>query len=273
MLRPPIEAIHPARVPAIPDAMPGGILYQAKLDGWRALAFIDADHVVLQSRSGKILTDQFPEILPALTSRPAGTVLDGEIVAWRDGAFDFGSLARSPRARQRTGVAISYIAFDLLCENGRDIRKILLEARWPRLLTALQDTPEQLQPVLATRDRSEAESWMRLLAPLGMEGLVCKALASPYRNTPGVWVKYRHSDTVDARLIGTVGPAGHTHSARIRLPDGRELTTIALTRAHAAAVTKALANRPANAPDPIVEVQVSGDRHPRARFVRLRPDE
>ena len=68
MLRPPVEAIHPASVPAIPNTMPGGIHYQAKLDGWRALAFIDAGHVVLQSRSEKIITDwvHFSEPVVAL---------------------------------------------------------------------------------------------------------------------------------------------------------------------------------------------------------------
>ena len=86
-------------------------------------------------------------------------------------------------------------------------------------------------------------------------------------------MKYRHSDTIDAQLIGTVGPTGQTHSARIRLPDGRELTTLGLTRAQAALATWALKNRPANAPDPIIEVHLSGERHPHARFVRLRPDE
>lgn len=272
MLRPPLEAIRPARVASLPQQMPGGIHYQAKLDGHRVLAFIDADGgLVLQSRSRRIVTDRFPEIHPALAACPPGTVLDGEVVAWREGAFDFPALAGSAAGRERHGIAVSYIAFDLLCEQGRDIRDQPLQSRWPRLLAVLEGAPAQLQPVLATLERDEAESWMRLLAPHGIEGIVCKALASPYRDVAGTWVKYRHSDTVDALLIGTVGEG---HSARIRLPDGRELTTLALTRTQSALVTRTLAERPAHAPDPVVEVHLSGAaRHPHARFVRIRPDE
>ena len=176
MLHPPVTAIRPTSVPALPTSMPGGILYQVKLDGHRVLAFIDRDEVVLQARSQRIVTTRFPEILDALATRAPGTVLDGEVIAWREGAFDFPALAATPKTRQHSGIALSYIAFDLLCDRGQDIRDEPLEARWPKLLTTLDGAPTQLQPVLATRDRTEAELWMKALAPLGMEGLVCKAL-------------------------------------------------------------------------------------------------
>lgn len=272
MLRPPLEAIHPDPVGALPRTMPGGIMYQAKLDGWRALAFIDEDGVVLQARSHRILTPRFPEILPALATRPPGTVLDGEIVAWRDG-FDFQALARPPGARRRAGIAVSYFAFDLLCQDGQDIRTLALRERWPRLLTLLEGAPDDLQPVLATLERAEAEAWMRLLAPVGMEGIVCKAMDSTYRTAPGAWVKYRHADTTDAELIDTLGPAARPHALRVRLPDGREITTLGLTGPQSTAVAKALTERADDAPALLVELALSGDRHIHARFVRLRPEE
>ena len=278
------------RVREIPKTMPGGIQYQVKLDGWRVLAFVSSTGVVLQSRSGRIVTERFPEITPALAGRAPGTVLDGEIVAWREGAFDFQALSRSPAQRRRSNTAVSYVAFDVLCDRGTDIRATPLAQRWPRLLNLLDGAPTELQPVMATEARPEADSWMTLLAPVGMEGVVCKALASPYRNLPGAWVKYRHSDTVDVELIGALGPPERPHAARIRLPDGRELTTIGLTDPQAAAVTRALASAPPTPPTapipppttsplpasgspPIAEITLSGDRHPRATFVRIRHDE
>jgi ATP-dependent DNA ligase len=293
VLHPPVEVIRPARVPKLPATMPGGIQYQVKLDGWRVVAFVDEAGVTLQTRSGRIVTERFPEITPALATREPGTVLDGEIVAWREGAFDFQAVSRTVAQRRRSNTGISYIAFDLLCEHGTDIRAEPLNRRWPRLREVLAAAPTELQTVMATEDRREAESWMTLLAPVGMEGLVCKALASPYRNVPGAWVKVRHSDTVDAELIGAIGPAARPHVARVRLTDGRELTTLGLTDAQAAAVGRALAaaggggdaeGAEAAASDdvqaaaalspvsPTVEITLSGDRHPRATFVRIRHD-
>jgi len=296
VLHPPVEVIRPARVPELPATMAGGIQYQVKLDGWRVVAFVgEAGAVTLQTRSGRIVTERFPEITPALATREPGTVLDGEIVAWREGAFDFQAVSRTVAQRRRSSTSISYIAFDLLCERGADIRAEPLKRRWPRLRKALAGAPKELQTVMATEDRREAESWMTLLAPVGMEGLVCKALASPYRIVPGAWVKVRHSDTLDAELIGAIGPAARPHVARVRLADGRELTTLGLTDAQAAAVSRALAVAVGDAAaaagegtgegtgeasgeaalspaSPTVEITLSGDRHPRATFVRVRHD-
>lgn len=287
VLHPPIEVVRPTRVREIPPDMPGGIQYQVKLDGWRVLAFVTGAGVMLQSRSGRIVTERFPEITPALADRPAGTVLDGEIVAWREDAFDFQALSRSPAQRRRSNTAVSYIAFDVLSERGADVRAEPLSRRWPRLRALLEGTPTELQTVMATEDRAEADTWMTTLAPLGMEGVVCKALASPYLNVPGAWVKFRHSDTVDVELVGALGPAERPHAARVRLPDGREVTTLGLTDAQAAVVSRALA--PTEPPDlaalpappdqwppptpPLAEVTLSGDRRPRVTFVRLRHDD
>lgn len=278
----------------IPATMPGGIQYQVKLDGWRVLAFVPRAGVVLQSRSGRIVTERFPEITPALARLAPDTVLDGEIVAWREGAFDFQALSRSPAQRRRSNTAISYIAFDVLCDRGSDVRAEPLARRWPRLTAILGGAPTEVQAVMATEDRAEADTWMTTLAPIGMEGVVCKALASPYRNVSGVWVKYRHSDTIDVELIGALGPADRPHAARIRLPDGKELTTLGLTDAQAAVVSRALASSPPSPstspapmpsshspspspspspPHPIAEITLSGDRHPRATFIRLRHDD
>src|SRR3954453_6778171 len=77
----------PLRSPVLPQlarsrgALPTGDdwAYEPKLDGFRAIAFVDGDDVELQSRNGKPLTRDFPEVAAPL---PAGRyVLDGEIVA------------------------------------------------------------------------------------------------------------------------------------------------------------------------------------------------
>jgi ATP-dependent DNA ligase len=252
--------------------MPGGILFQAKLDGWRCLAFIDQDAVKLQARSGRLVTDRFPEIFPALATLPAGTVLDGEVCAIRGGVFDFHALASSPRARAVAGVAVSYVAFDILADAGQVVMALPLDERWARLLTRLQAAPTGLEAVMATGDRDEAERWLDALAPVGIEGIIAKDLDGSYR--PGLghgWVKVRHhGDTMDAELLGPVGPAQQPTALRVRLEDGRELATIGLGRR----AWKQFAEGLSEAGDAPVrlEVRVTGEgKRTRAEFVRVRP--
>ncbi|MFE5796030.1 hypothetical protein ACFQ8C_26115 [Streptomyces sp. NPDC056503] len=68
----------------------------------------------------------------------------------------------------------------------------------------------------------------------GVEGIVAKALGSPYRSgSTWSWRKVRHAETVDAEPIGLVGPADRPRALLVRLPDGRTLTTtLRLTPAH-----------------------------------------
>jgi len=56
-------------------------LWQIKLDGYRALAVKSGTGVTLFSRRRKSLNRQFPYIVEALADMPAGTVVDGEVVA------------------------------------------------------------------------------------------------------------------------------------------------------------------------------------------------
>lgn len=272
-LRPPLAVQQPERVARLPESMPGGALYQAKLDGWRMLAFVDADGVTLQARSERIVTYRFPEILPALASLPAGTVLDGEAVAVRDGVFDFHALATPPRGRAAAGVTVSFVAFDLLARNGADIRHKPLAERWSRLLETLDGAPPQLQPVRSTLDRAEAESWFEALAAIGVEGVVAKDLGSPYRAGRGNgWMKIRHAETEDADLVGFAGPADRPTALRVRLPDGREVVTVNVDQRR----LKQLFEGVSKAGGPVrVEVRVSGagGSHERVEYVRMRPPE
>lgn len=272
MLRPPLEVQQPERVARLPDSMPGGMVFQAKLDGWRCLAFIDEDAVILQARSKRLMTDEFPEILPALATLPAGTVLDGEVCAIRDGVFDFHALRSAPRARAAAGVAVSFVAFDILADAGEKVTDQPLEQRWARLLARLRNAPTGLETVMSTGDRDQAEQWLETLAPVGIEGIVAKDLGAPYE--PGVghgWVKLRHhGDTLDAELLGPVGPANRPTALRVRLEDGRELVTLGLDHRAWTQLAKDLAEAHDTPIRLEVRVTATGKRT-RTEFVRVRP--
>jgi ATP-dependent DNA ligase len=124
-LRPPLQAMTARPVPQLPDEHHSGSLtFEPKLDGWRCVAFHQlSGRVTLQSRQQKTLTPYFPEIVAAIVEQiPAGTVLDGELVVYRDGRCDFGALQRRVSGRPSVALAVSLVVFDVLTVAGRDLR-------------------------------------------------------------------------------------------------------------------------------------------------------
>ncbi|MFF7811679.1 DNA ligase [Streptomyces sp. NPDC007945] len=247
VLVPPVDVMRPRSADAIPPQAPAPreLQYSLKLDGFRALAFVlEGGRVVLQSRSRRDLSPEFPDIAAALAGQlPPGLVLDGELCAYREGRISFTDLLRSHADRVRGRVPVSYIAFDLLAVPGRDVRALPLRDRWELLGTALSEADPPLQRVLATEDEETAHGWFRDLREAGVEGIVAKRLDSAYRSgSTWSWRKVRHADTVDAQLIGLVGPADRPRALLVRLADGRTLTTTPrLTPAQAREVATAVA--------------------------------
>ena len=66
-------------------------IFEVKWDGFRAIAYIDADALSLRSRNQKDLLPSFPE-LEELKQQASGTVLDGEIVILNKGKVNFQAL-------------------------------------------------------------------------------------------------------------------------------------------------------------------------------------
>jgi ATP-dependent DNA ligase len=197
-LKPPIE---PQLARSKPDLPVGdGWAYEQKYDGFRAIAFVDGDEVVLQSRGGKPLGRYFPE----LSFPPGQYVLDGEIViedSTGSGEDDFGALqqrihpAASRIALLAEQTPAVYIAFDLLARDGES----LLELPFANRREALDAM--SLSPVLvtrSTRNPAEAEPWLDRT-----EGVVAKELAAPYRPGKRVgMVKVKRLRTIDAVVAG-----------------------------------------------------------------------
>ncbi|MFF3691738.1 DNA ligase [Streptomyces sp. NPDC002221] len=291
-LRPPVDVMRPRPAEEIPGtgSTPGGLQYSLKLDGFRALAFVlDGGRVFLQSRSRRDLSREFPEIAAHLRDHlPPGIVLDGELCAYREGRLSFTDLLRSHGDRERSGVPVSYIAFDILAVPGRDVRALPLRDRWELLGTALREVGPPVQRVLATLDEDTAHAWFRDLRSVGVEGIVAKALDSPYR--PGgtrAWRKIRHSDTRDGALLGVFGPPERPRSLLVRLPDDRTVqTSPRLTPLQARQVGELIRDRlgeRADHPDhglvrmltePLpVELREAAGRQEGARFVRVRSED
>ncbi len=76
------------------DSVPAGSnwLHEVKYDGYRILIATGGDGPRLYTRTGLDWTDKFPAIADAAASLPPGLLLDGEVVALRDGKPDFSTL-------------------------------------------------------------------------------------------------------------------------------------------------------------------------------------
>ncbi|MEY2249024.1 DNA ligase [Streptomyces sp. BF23-18] len=268
-----------------------GWWYEPKFDGHRAVLIRDAAGARLQSRSGRIVTSWWMDIaLPAMALLP-GTVLDGELVIWRGGALDFGAVqsrAASSPARARTlaeGLPAAYAVWDCLSHplHG-DVRGRPYLERRAFLLDVLADIQPPIQAVPASDDVGTARDWYDSLRPLGIEGVVCKRASSPYR--PGrVWVKVRHSEPVDAVVVGFTGP--RPRALVVRLPDGRRALSHRLTAPLAARAAELLPESGTSrfastrdgeryaesGPGLVAEVLAGSTRHRSVTVTRLLPAE
>ncbi|MER5888899.1 hypothetical protein ABT160_34160 [Streptomyces sp. NPDC001941] len=217
--------------------------FEPKFDGHRVVLLREPDAVRLQARSGRLVTAAWNDLAAAGEALPAGTVLDGEAVVWREGRTDFGAVqarANSTPARARELARqwpASYAVWDLLAHPVHgDVRPRPYTERRALLLDVLSGLGPPIQPVPATDDRETALVWYENLLDQGIEGVVAKRGSGAYR-AGRIWQKVRHAETVDAAVIGYTGPADRADHLVVRLPDGRRALSQRLTAPLAARVS------------------------------------
>jgi ATP-dependent DNA ligase len=220
-LKPPIQ---PQLARSKPDLPLGEQwCYEPKYDGFRAIAFVDGEPRMIQSRGGKPLERYFPEL-----RFPAGRyVIDGEIVIDDpDGGQDFGALQnRIHPAKSRIDMLAEqtpahYVAFDLLAVDDDSWLDKPFSERRARLEELAKD---QIDVTPLTGDPTQAEPWLR-----SGEGVVAKDSGAPYR--PGErtgmfkikrvrtidavvagWRPGKEADTVGSLILGLYDDAGKMH--------------------------------------------------------------
>ncbi|MER6616297.1 DNA ligase [Streptomyces xantholiticus] len=211
-------------VPRLPRGP--GWWYEPKFDGHRVVMDREPESVVLQARSGRIVTSVWMDLAMAGMRLPPGTVLDGEAVIWNAGKLDFGAVqsranSSIPRARALAEeLPASYAVWDLLIHPDLgNVRSRPYTQRRQLLLEVLADIGPPIQPVPATDDYDTAMLWYEKLQTQGIEGIVAKRATSVYR--PGrIWQKIRHSETTDLPVVGYTGAAARPRALAVRRPDG-----------------------------------------------------
>lgn len=217
-------------------------LAEWKWDGIRCQIVKRAGEIQLWSRGEELVTDRFPEIVSAAATLPEGTVLDGEAMAWQNGApLPFAVLQTRIGRKKLTKknfdeAPVSFVGYDLLEEAGVDRREEPLSERRRRLETLLEGRHERL----VVSPRVEAPSW-EALAELRagsrerhVEGLMLKKWNSTYQagRRRGDWWKWKIDPwVIDAVL--TYAQPGHGRRASLYTDytfgvwRGDELVTVA----------------------------------------------
>ncbi|ATH82169.1 ATP-dependent DNA ligase [Pseudomonas sp. KHPS1] len=198
-------------------------LVEWKWDGIRAQLVKRDGRLWLWSRGEELITERFPELHELAEALPDGSVLDGELVAWKEPATGSGAVfGIQPFAllQQRIGrrtlskklleeVPAALLAYDLLEWRGEDWRSRPQDERRARLellVAEVGDARLQLSPQLTGRDWQDFARQREASRELGVEGLMLKRRDSLYgvgrTRDLGLWWKWKIDPfSVDAVLI------------------------------------------------------------------------
>jgi DNA ligase-1 len=182
-----------------------------KWDGIRAQLIRRQWRTFLWSRGEELITDRFPEIEALGALLPEGTVIDGEVLPWKDGApLPFAQMQRRI-GRKVLGqkilseVPVVLIAYDLLEFEGVDIRDRPIEWRRAQLeAIAPPHSALVVSPLVAAASWDDLARLRQESRARKVEGCMLKRHGSPYRvgRRRGDWWKWKIDPySVDAVLI------------------------------------------------------------------------
>jgi len=225
-----LPAFRKPQLATLVDTVPAGNqwLHEVKYDGYRALLSIGAGGPKIYTRTGLDWTDRFPGIAEAAASLPGPALIDGEIVAFKDGKPDFSSLQEALSAG---GEGLTMFAFDLLEASGEDLTKQPQLARKERLRALLEGADQRIQ--FSEHVLGAGEKLFETMCREGYEGVVSKRADAPYRGArTRAWLKtkcIRRQEFVilgwspssakgrgfKSLLLGLNGPEGLVYAGRV----------------------------------------------------------
>lgn len=195
-----------------------------KWDGIRAQVIRRHGETFIWSRGEELVTHRFPEVAELAEHLPDGTVLDGELLAWREGVLPFAELQRrlgrkNVSKKMRAEVPVRFLAYDCMEFGARDIRAEPMHYR-REILEQLADNIDH--PTFGLSPLCHADDWETLAGAResarqrGVEGLMLKQRESVYGSgrQKGYWWKWKVDPlTIDAVMI--YAQAGHGRRATL----------------------------------------------------------
>jgi bifunctional non-homologous end joining protein LigD len=179
-----------------------GWVFEDKYDGFRMVATIERGEVTLYSRNGKIVTHSYIEVAKALEGIKRDAVIDGELVAiGSDGLSHFQLLQNALRHQAK----LRYCAFDLMFQEGDDLRGLSLIERKKRLKAIL---PKHKLIAFSQHRATFGKKFFHEADRNGLEGIMAKRADSQYLS--GVrtddWLKIKTSKRQEVVIAGFTAP-------------------------------------------------------------------
>lgn len=179
-----------------------GWVFEDKYDGFRMIAEIERGKVTLYSRNGKIISRSYIEVAKALEGVESDGVIDGELVAiGKDGVSHFQLLQNALRHEAK----LLYCVFDLMFENGVDLRKQPLLERKKRLKAIL---PRDKLIAFSGHRKANGRKFFAEAERKGLEGIMAKRADSAYASgsrTPD-WLKIKTAKRQEVVIAGFTAP-------------------------------------------------------------------
>jgi bifunctional non-homologous end joining protein LigD len=177
-------------------------IFEDKYDGFRVVATIEGGEVTLYSRNGKIISHTYIEIAKALEGITHDAVIDGELVAIDvDGISHFQLLQNARRQETK----LLYCAFDLMFQDGEDLRRLSLLERKRRLKVIL---PKHKLLAFSRHRATFGTKFFREADRSRLEGIMAKRADSRYLSGARTedWLKIKTSKRQEVVITGFTPP-------------------------------------------------------------------
>ncbi|PZQ62799.1 MAG: DNA ligase D [Sphingomonas taxi] len=206
-----LPAFEPPQLCTLVDHVPAGSewIHEIKYDGYRALVAVGGRAAKVYTRSGLDWTDKFPGIAQAAAALDVDSALiDGEIVAFKDGKPDFSTLKNAIGA----GGDMTLFAFDLLERDGEDLRALPNVTRKERLRALVGAGEDRLR--FSEHVAGSGEALFEAMCREGYEGVVSKKADAPYSGKrTAAWLKAKCTRRQEFVIVGWL-PSTKTRGLR-----------------------------------------------------------
>ncbi|MFL9839725.1 DNA ligase D [Sphingomonas sp. ST-64] len=197
----PAPSFRDPQLATLVDSVPSGNgwLHEMKYDGYRALVAVGKGGPRVYTRSGLDWTEKFTGIAEAAASLPASSALiDGEVVAFKDGKPDFSTL-QEVLSDGRGDLA--FFAFDLLEQDGEDLTDLPQIERKERLRALLDGADPRL--LFSEHVLGAGEKLFEAMCREGHEGVISKRADAPYRGKrTKSWLKIKCTRRQEFVILG-----------------------------------------------------------------------
>jgi bifunctional non-homologous end joining protein LigD len=229
------EPVRAAKVPTfvepqlakLVDRPPAGAgwAHEVKLDGYRAQLRVSDGGCIIRTRTGLDWTDRFAAIAKDAQALP-DCLIDGEVVALDERRLpNFGALQAA--LSEEKSEDLVFFAFDLLFQAREDLRPLPLTDRKARLEALLKARGVSHRLHFVAHLVSGAQGVYTSACKMGLEGIISKQLAAPYRSgRSGSWLKTKCRAGQEVVIGGWTTESGTVRSLLAGVYRGKQFVSV-----------------------------------------------